>query len=160
MTCTEKCSRLGRIIPSFTTVIKRDHVEFLSLCDPEKPCSFPIDVSFDHSAKVWRDGTMGEVVSLPWKLNDVEWPVYPVMNDVVWVLHGQEYTPSNQPSECFSFSTVLTPLKSATRYAVMDAYQCNYKPDLCPIKKFWCSNSGSMDTIAFKDRDGQIFNES
>lgn len=89
------------MIPKFSTVVERNnHTEFLALCRNDKPCSFPIDVTYDHHTKVWRDGgLMGEVVALPWKRDKDEWPLYPVMNDIVTVLHGSEWTP-DKPSEC------------------------------------------------------------
>ena len=37
-------------------------------------------------------------MALPWKRDKNEWPVYPVMNDIVSVLHGSEWTP-DKPSE-------------------------------------------------------------
>ena len=132
-TCAEKCDQLGRVIPSFTTVIQRNRTDLLLQCDPKKPCSFPINVSFDHSAKVWRDGTSGKVVSLPWKQSDNtetyydEW-LYPKMNDQVWVQHGIEWTVATNGD-----------YKPVIKYAVTDAVDCSYKPNHCPIKKFWCS---------------------
>ena len=50
-------------------------------------------MSFDHNAKVWRDGSNGDEIALPWKRDD-EYPVYPVMTNIVSVLHGSKWTPS------------------------------------------------------------------
>ena len=93
-------------------------------------------------------------MALPWKRDKDEWPVYPVMNDIVSVLHGSEWTP-DKPSECdFTPRTFYQTYKPAIRYVVTDQCALNHT---CQKKKFWCVNVasgkelGSMGSNAWCD---------
>ena len=99
---------------------------------------------------MWRDGGLkGEVVQLPWKQDQDEWPVYPVMNDIVTVLHGSEWMVTGKPSKrLFLFKFILTN-NQAIRFNLMDD-QCEHS-QACQEKKFWCVNATTCGEEVWRD---------
>ena len=94
--------------------------------------------TFTHRNLCWPSSLIGEAVALPWKRDKDEWPIYPVMNDIVSVMHGSQWTP-DKPSMCETLFD-HTHWNLAVRYVLTD--QCE-PSQRCQEKKFWCVNVAS-----------------